>query len=234
MVSLVERRPLASGIYEYLFKSDRPIRFVPGQYLEWTLGNVPFDNRGNRRFFTIASAPEDATLALGVRFYDKPSAFKRTLAELPIGGVVSVSSLGGDFTMPKDTKKKLAFIAGGIGVTPFVSMARHCVASRESRDAILLYSSRTVSEVAYQEVFAQAARVGWRTLYAITDQAQLPPDFYAGFIDAKLIIREVPDYTERLFYISGPPTMVSAMKRVLMSLGVSRFSIKTDFFPGLA
>jgi ferredoxin-NADP reductase len=234
MLSFVERRALASGIYEYLFHADRPLRFRPGQYLEWTLGAVPFDARGNRRFFTIASAPEDPFVALGVRFYDEPSGFKRSLAELPVGAEVSVSSLAGDFTMPADKKKKLAFLAGGIGVTPFASMARHCSAAGESRDAVLLYSSKTAQEIAYQDVFSNAARVGWRTVYALSDEVPALPGAYHGFIDANLVKREVPDYMERTFYISGPPGMVSAMKKMLRSIGVSRLNIKTDFFPGLA
>ncbi len=234
MLSLVERRPLANGIYEYLFHSDRPMLFKPGQYLEWTLGAVPLDNRGNRRFFTIASAPEDPFVALGVRFYDSPSAFKRTLAALPVGGGISVASIAGDFTMPADTKKKLAFIAGGIGVTPFASMARHTIATGEPRDAILLYSCKAAAEIAYQDIFANAARMGWRTVYALSNETQPPPGTRKGFIDAELIKREVPDYVERSFYISGPPGMVDAMKKMLLTLGVSRFNIKTDFFPGLA
>lgn len=222
-LTLVSRRPLARGIYEYLFHSDRPLRFMPGQYLEWTLGSVPLDARGNRRYFTIASAPEEATLALGVRFYDKPSAFKRTLARLPEGAIVSASSLAGDFTLPRDRGKKLAFLAGGIGVTPFVSMARHMLKAGEKRDAILLYSAKSEDEVAYRDVFTDAAREGLRTIYIVSE-----------IIDADRIRREIPDYLERLFYVSGPPGMVDAMKRTLLTLGVSRSAIKTDFFPGLA
>lgn len=233
-LSLIERRPIASGMYEYIFRSNRPLNFLSGQYLEWTLGNVPSDNRGNRRFFTIASAPEGATLALGVRFYDQPSAFKRTLAELPEGGIISAASLAGDFTMPTNKRRKLAFIAGGIGITPFVSMARHCIATGELRDTVLLYSSRKADEVAYQDVFANAGRIGWRTVYALSDETPLLLGAHSGFIDAELIKREVPDYNERLFYVSGPPGMVDTMKRILIGLDVSRFSIKTDFFPGLA
>lgn len=229
MLSFVERRTLASGIYEYLFQSDRPLQFKPGQYLEWTLSSVPLDSRGNRRFFTIASAPGDPHIALGVRFYDKPSAFKRTLAALPTTAMVSAASLAGDFTMPSDQKKKLAFFAGGIGVTPFASMARYAIAAGESRDAVLLYSSKTAAEVAYKEVFTNASRVGWRTVYAHSEEPS--PGAHHGFIDAELIKKEIPDYAERLFYISGPPGMVDAMKETLLTLGVSRFNIKTDFFP---
>lgn len=229
MLSLVARRQIAEGIYEYVFRSDKRLRFLPGQYLEWTLGNVPFDARGNRRFFTIASAPcrqagrpGEETLMLGTRLPDKPSAFKRTLAELPVGAVISASSLGGEFVMPKDTARKLAFIAGGVGVTPFASMARHCVQTGERRDAILLYASKDASEFAYRDIFARAERVGWRTAYQV------------GALDAERIKSDIPDYAKRLFYVSGPPGMVNAMRRALLNLGVSRFNIKTDFFPGLA
>ena len=231
-LSFVERRLLARGMYEYLFKTNYPLRFSSGQYLEWTLGNVAVDTRGNRRFFTIASAPEDPLLALGVRFYDKPSAFKQQLAALPVGGVVSASSLGGDFTLPKDTKRKVAFLAGGIGVTPFASMARHCVATGDIRDVVLLYANKLAAEIAYRDIFTRVSTLGWRVVYVLSDEEV--PDTRHGHIDSERIKREIPDYTERLFYISGSPGMVNAMKRALLTLGVSRFSIKTDFFPGLA
>ncbi|HQT83051.1 MAG TPA: hypothetical protein PLW99_02805, partial [Candidatus Paceibacterota bacterium] len=57
---------------------------------------------------------------------------------------------------------------------------------------------------------------------------------YAGMIDSALIAREVPDYKECLFYISGPHGMVEAFKKTLSGMGVSRFRIKTDYFPGFA
>ncbi|MEK7515844.1 MAG: hypothetical protein AAB555_02895, partial [Patescibacteria group bacterium] len=221
-LSLIKRNQLASGVYEYIFHSDSKIIFKSGQYLEWTLGGVQYDNRGNRRFFTIASAPEDETIALATRFSNNSSAFKKTLAELPIGGIVYASSLAGDFVMPKDMRKKLAFIAGGIGITPFASMARHCIKTGENRDVILLYSSKIENEVAYKDVFTNASRNGWRAVYRI------------GIIGIEDIKREVPDYAERTFYISGPPSMVDAMKCSLINLGISRFNIKTDFFSGLA
>lgn len=233
-LSLVARKKLAQGIYEFVFRPDRRLVFKAGQYLEWTLPGVPFDSRGNRRFFTISSAPEDDTISLGVRFYESPSGFKSTLASVPRGGVISVGSLGGDFTLPKNTKKKLAFIAGGIGVTPFASMARHMVAANESRDAVLLYSSKTASEVAYQGEFSEAARQGLRTVYVLTDEESMLPGAERGFIDAALIVKEIPDFKDRTFYVSGPPGMVNAMKVCLRGLGVSRSHIKTDYFPGLA
>lgn len=235
VLTLVARRKLADGIYEFVFRPDRVLAHEPGQYIEWTLGkNVPFDNRGNRRYFTIASAPEDDNVSLGVRFYPSPSGFKRGLANMKAGDTIHVGSLAGDFTLPKDTSKKLAFIAGGIGVTPFASMARHMISAQDARDAVLLYSSKSANEIAYQGDFAQAAAHGLRTVYTLSDDVPQLPGARQGVITPQMIAEEVPDYKERTFYVSGPPGMVSAMRKNLRALGVSRFNIKTDYFPGLA
>lgn len=225
-LSLVGRTKIANGIYEFAFQSARSPAFSAGQYLEWTLPSVAFDSRGNRRYFTIASAPEDGTVALGVRFYDAPSAFKRALAKLRPGDVVQAGGLAGDFVLPKNRDTKLAFLAGGIGVTPFASMARHLSASGERRDAVLLYAARTAEDMAYRDVFSGAAANGLRTIYTPTNER--------GLVDSAFIAHAIPDYRERVFYVSGPPGMVDAMRRALRNLGVSRFSIKTDYFPGLA
>ena len=73
-----------------------------------------------------------------------------------------------------------------------------------------------------------------KTIYALSNEPAPPPDAYAGVIDADLIRREVPDFAERMFYISGPHGMVDSFSRVLRDMGVPRRRIKIDFFPGYA
>ena len=174
-------------------------------------------------------------IRLGAKFYEPKSSFKRALDAMQIHDTVSVSHLAGDFVLPKDAEKKLVFIAGGIGVTPFRSMVQHLIDTKDSRPVTLLYSNKTASEIAYKNVFDAAERtVGMKTVYALTNEKNPIPGTYAGMIDAALITREVPDYKERLFYISGPHGMVEAFKNTLRGMGVSRFHIKTDYFPGFA
>lgn len=235
MLTLLEKNTLAADTYEFIFASDRPLAFLPGQYLEWTLASSLNDTRGNRRFFTIASSPTEETVRLGVRFYKPASTFKRTLWALPEHAVVSASHTGGDFVLPKDKKKKLAFIAGGIGVTPFRSMAQYLIDTNDARDITLLYSNKTASEIAYAETFAAAKeKIGMRTVYALTNELTPVPNTYSGFIDAALIEREIPDYKDRIFYLSGPHSMVETFKTTLRDMGISRFNIKADYFPGFA
>ena len=235
MLTLLEKKEIASGTYEFIFSPDRPIAFRPGQYLEWTLAHGPSDTRGNRRYFTIASSPTENTVRLGIRFHEPESTFKRALKEMRVGDIVSASSLAGDFTLPKKSKKKLVFIAGGIGVTPFRSMVQYLVDTKDTRPAVLLYSNKMANEIAYRDVFERAKQeIGLQTLYALTDEPTPIPGTYAGRIDATVITKGIPDYKNCTFYISGPHGMVEAFKSTLTGMGVSRFNIKTDYFPGFA
>lgn len=229
----IEKR--AQGCYDYIFASNRPVTFAAGQYLDWTMHVRAPDNRGNRRAFTIASAPSEDKVRLGVKFYPSPSAYKQTMLAMRPGDVVYGSQLAGSFTLPKDRDEKLAFLAGGIGVTPFRSMIQEMVLSGERRDAVLFYGNNKADEIAYADVFDKAEReIGLRTVYAVAKEVPAGSNMHHGFIDANLITRELPDYKDRTFYISGPRAMVTRFEKVLRELGIGHMRIKTDFFPGFA
>ena len=224
----------ASGCYDYVFHTNRPVQHEPGQYLDWTIHSRRSDDRGNRRTFTIASAPSESHVRLGVKFYAGPSAYKQTMLNMKPGDVVYGAQLGGDFTLPKGDEK-LAFIAGGIGVTPFRSMIQHMMDVGDERPVTLFYGNNKANEIAYVDVFNRAENeLGLRTVYAVADSHQSQTNFHKGFIDADLIKREMPDYAERLFYISGPRAMVLKFEKVLQELGIARHRIMTDYFPGFA
>lgn len=236
VLKLQEIRQLAADTYEFVF-SGKAAKFAPGQYAEWTLPIRASDSRGNRRYFTLASSPTEQELKLGIKFYADPSTYKTDLAKFVRGSELLAGSIAGDFTLPRNKKRKLAFIAGGIGVTPFRSIAKYLIDSKEKRDVVLFYSNKTQQEIAYKDVFdeAERANTGFRTIYTLTDKG-IPPTWTGerGYVDAAMIARQVPDYKERTFYISGPHSMVDVFKKTLRQMGVSRFRIKTDFFPGFA
>jgi ferredoxin-NADP reductase len=133
--------------------------------------------------------------------------------------------LSGDFTLPNNTREKIVFIAGGIGITPFRSMIKYCIDTNQKRDIILLYSNRNEPEIVYRDVFDQAAsQLGLRVVYHLTG--------LSGHFNQNNLPQLVPDYKERKFYLSGTHTMVAATEQLLKILGVSTANIKTDFFPG--
>ena len=234
---LRRRTKLAPGIYEFAFTPNHKPSFVPGQYMEFTLGHARPDSRGNRRYFTIASSPTEDTLRLGVRFYERGSSFKRALYGMNARARFFGGQIAGDFTLPRDETRKLAFLAGGIGITPFRSMLKYLVDTNQRRDAILFYSNRVADEIVYKDVLAEAeARLGIKTVYTLTDTGAIPRGWTGGRgrIDERMIREAAPDYRERTFYLSGPPEMVRAYERVLRGMGVARAQIKKDFFSGLA
>lgn len=210
------------------------VDFSPGQYMEWTLPHEDVDSRGNRRYFTVASSPTEEAIHLGVKFYPQGSSFKKALLAMTEKSAIVAGNLAGDFTLPTDTKTKLVFMGGGIGITPFRSMIKYCIDKHEERPIVLLYANKVVTEIAYADVFEQAEKIGIKTVYTLTDTHTIPKDWKGrvGRLTPEIIKEEVPDYMERIFFLSGPHPMVSAYEETLRGMGVSPLHIKTDFFPG--
>ncbi|KND50333.1 MAG: NAD-dependent oxidoreductase [Parcubacteria bacterium C7867-003] len=235
ILTLKEKNKLTADVYDFVFSSSEKLKFNPGQYLEWTLGHKSPDIRGNRRYFTIASSPTEENIILGTKFYPNPSTFKQKLLALNPGDKLIASQLSGEFNMPTDTNKKLVFIAGGIGVTPFRSMAKYMLDTKEKRDIVFFYSNKTPADIAYRDIFDVANReVGWKNIYVVNESGTNTDlnNMRTGFITAEMIMKEVPDYKERMFYISGTHGMVSIFETTLQKIGVPSKNIKTDFFPG--
>ena len=236
LVTLQEIKKLANETSEFIFESPH-MDFRPGQYAEFTLPVDNSDARGNRRYFTIASSPNEEKLSLGIKFYPQASRFKKTFARMSPGETLLASSIAGDFILPTNLSTKIVYIAGGIGITPFRSMIKHQHDIQEVRDGVLFYSNNSESEIAYREIFDAAvhADLGFRVVYTLTGE-EIPEQWRGeqGHINANMITKYAPDYKERTFYISGPRSMVNAFKKTLRTMGIPRHKIKTDFFPGFA
>ncbi len=216
-------RKEAAGLYSFAFSYHGSFKYKAGQYLEWTLPIRKSDTRGNRRYLTLSSSPTEDELALTVRLPQKASHFKKVLASFKPGDEILASHLAGSFSLPADASKKLAFVAGGIGVTPFRSISKYLVDSNQKRDIGLVYCASSDAEFAFREIFSQAAAHGLATSYVNTSQAP---------ISSAILSEKMPDYKDRLFYISGPFGFVKTVRQELLGLGVRPTSIKSDYFPG--
>lgn len=231
-LTLISSEKLSSSLVELTFKPERPFSYAAGQYAEWTLAHEVPDERGARRYFTLASAPSEEVVRLGIRTVEKPSSYKQHLLALAPGGQVSISNVSGDFTLPDDTAEKILCIAGGVGVTPFASMVREMRARGERRDLVLLYAASEPSDFGYGEVWQSAAALGVRVV-RLAARADSTWTELTGTLDAPTLALAVPDVRERTVYISGPQAMVSYYKGLAHELGIGRGSIHTDYFPGL-
>lgn len=235
LLALSEKRQIAADMYEFVFTSKGNFAYRPGQYMEWTLPHEHVDFRGNRRYFTIASSPTENTIRLGVKILPGGSSFKKKLVSLNEKATILAGQLAGDFTLPKDVNRKLVFLAGGIGITPFRSMIKYLLDRKETRDIVLFYSNKTADEIVYKDIFDQAEKqLAIKTIYTLTDAEYLPSGWKGekGRVDAAMIQRYVPDYKQRMYYISGPHTMVTGYQDLLRNLDIPSSHIIVDYFPG--
>jgi len=232
VLTLQSVQEIAHNTYELAFTSKHPFSFRPGQYLEWSLPHKKSDVRGIRRYFTIASSPTEENVLLGMKMPEKGSSFKRELRSLKDKHIYA-ASLDGDFLLPKKSKRKLVFISGGIGVTPFRSMTKFLIDTKDRRDIVHFYCNNEEQDIAYQDIWDEAQEVGVKTVHVVSK----PTDNWAGergYFSVEILKKHCPDFKDRQYYISGPPGMVSACSKSLRSAGVSRRHIHVDYFPGLA
>jgi len=235
ILKLVKKIQIAPDIYDFIFAPKKMISFIPGQYLEWTFSHPNTDSRGNRRYFTLASSPTEPDIRLGIKFYEKLSSFKKSLFDMDENSEIVASQLAGDFTMPKNPTGKYIFISGGIGVTPFRSIIKYLLDTNQKADIIHFFCDKIASEIVYKDVFTNAEwNLGIKTVSVLTDETQIPANWQGriGRLNKQMIKEEVPDYLERIFYLSGPRGLVTGFENVLKEMGIRRNHIKTDFFPG--
>ncbi len=220
-LEFIGKTKLAPNIYDFNFKPNKKPTFLPGQYMDWTLGSIKFNSRGNRRTFTIASSPAQEELHIGVRFYEPSSEFKQKLLSLKKGDTILGGHVAGDFLLPANSNKKLIFVAGGIGVTPFVSMMLHMTSTSTKRDITLFYFANKKEDIVYTDVIKKAEKFGVKLVPMIGPDARLSQD---------VLQKHTQDFQNSEFYLSGPPAMVRIYKKELKKLSVKK--IHTDYFSG--
>jgi ferredoxin-NADP reductase/Na+-translocating ferredoxin:NAD+ oxidoreductase RnfD subunit len=230
-LTLARIERISERVYNYVFTSSHPLSFRAGQYMEWTLAGVPSDGRGNRRSFTIASSPTEDTVQVGLKYYEPSSTYKKVFANLKPGDTIFAGQISGSFTIDGLQTRKLALIAGGVGITPFRSMIKQIVDEGRNVDITLFYSVAELSELAYLDVFRAARSYGVR-LIPVSPNPNNSAGVLTGRMTPELIRDHLPDFADRTFLVSGPNAMVQGVSRTLHQLGVARRYIRTDYFSG--
>jgi ferredoxin-NADP reductase len=228
---------LTPSTTEFAFEPSRPVRFIPGQYMELDLPHATSDGKGRRRVFSLTSAPGSETVTFGVRTSEPLSAAKKALLALKPGDHVAATSVGGDFVLPRDPRAPVLFVAAGIGITPF--LAHLASGAGRDRDVVLLLLARNAGEISYAaELEASGARIVARLADGsappsfITDAAAAVPGRTApgARLDGSSLRALVPDIADRTVYVSGSPASVASLRRAARNAGARR--VHVDSFSG--
>lgn len=207
--------------------------FRAGQHAKFMLLNPPFtDEGGNSRTFSFASSPTHKDfIMIATRMRD--TAFKNSLAEIPIGTRLQVLPATGFFLLPPQ-EKPVVFLAGGIGIAPFRSMTEYATESELSHKIYLFYSNKTVSLAAFLADFEkwQDENPSLTVVPTVTEETLVDWKGEKGRISGELVKKYLSNIQEPSYYIAGPDKFVVAVYQMLEGLGVGQEKIKTEEFTG--
>ena len=234
-VRLEGREEIAEGTTAFHFEKPTGFSFKPGQAIDVVLTDPPTtDAQSARHTFSIVSAPFQGELVVATRMRD--SAFKRAFKALPIGSTAKVEGPFGSLALHNDRARPAVFIAGGIGITPFMSILRQAVKQQVPQPLLLLYSNRRPEDAAFLAELQQLEQKNksFRLIATMTEMSKSVRkwDGETGFINADLVKRVVDDLAAPIYYVVGPPAMVEAIQETLSRAGVAGDNIRTEEFYG--
>src|SRR3990167_894493 len=225
----IRREQLTEDTYSHYFEKPLGFEFAPGQYNRWFLNIENPDERGSRRPFTIASSPLEKDLMVTTK--KGITSFKKKFFDLKEGEELDIFGPLGTFVLNEQDLKPKVFLAGGIGITPYYSMLTYAFEKKLTNIIILLASFSTKEEIIYHKELLEVSKIlpNIKVIYTLTKEDV--PGFESGRINEEMI-KKYSDVSSSVFYIVGPPGMVSNIEGIVTAIGVSEERIKIENFTG--
>ncbi len=232
---LLNRVEVAEGTMAFHFEKPPGFDFKAGQHSDLTLVDPPEnDSEGNVRTFSIASAPFEDQLMFATRMRD--TAFKRSLKRVPLGTPVKMEPAAGSFTLHKNSAKPAVFLTGGIGITPFFSIVKQADHDRLPHNLYLFYSNRRPEDAPFLEILQKLEMTNphFRFVATMTEMSRSKQKWEGetGLIEKAMLSRYLGDLKGPIYYIAGPPAMVTAMMKLLVASSIDEDDIRTEGFVG--
>jgi len=210
-------------------KTERAFLFKAGQFCFLRLNK---DKLYARHPFTISSSPKENELCFKVKLTGR---FTKVLSELEKGEEVIIDGPFGIFTI-EDERKNLVFIAGGVGIAPFLSMIKdRMIADGKIQNVTLLYGSKTKEDIICKGWLDGIKKDWFKKVYILNNNHSLSdPEIHkyeTGHINKEIIKKHIENMDNSVFYICGPELMKNSLKETLNELGVNKQNIVIeDFF----
>ena len=233
---LVERIEVAERTMAFAFERPADFSFTAGQFLTITLPNPLYDDaKGNRRTFSIASAPQEME-RLQITTRMRGSAFKRSLAEMALGTPVELFGPAGSFTLHQGSSMPAVFIAGGISIAPFRSMIHDVFARHLTHQITLIYSNGNPEGAPFHDEFLRIAEAHTKFKYipktTHADKSRQPWVRLRRYVDADFLREHIGDIMTPIFYIAGPPDMVAGISKAVIEAGTDSARVRSEKFEG--
>lgn len=207
-----------------------PFTFVPGQFLNFAfwIGGA----RMNRSYSISSSPTQREYVEVTVRREPRGAVSRHIVDLLRVGGVVEASGPVGKFTFDGTEADGIVLIAGGVGITPMMSITRYLTERAWPGDIFLIYACRVPADFIFANEIAalERAHPKLRVVVAVSRAEGTDWKGTRGHITKELLAQTVPDIAARRVHLCGPPTMMDAIKAALTELGVPPEQVKTESF----
>jgi ferredoxin-NADP reductase len=233
--ALLDRTEIAESTVAFRFEKPKHFVFKAGQHIDLTVSGFHPELPGKlTHTFSIASSPCDEELVVATRMRD--SAFKQAISILPIGSKAMIEGPMGSFSLHKNTTRPAVFIAGGIGIAPFLSMTSNATAEKLRHPIVLFFANRYIEDAAFIDDLWSLERANPRLRFVPvltrTDTNYRGWKGETGRFSSEMLFRHVGIVRGPIYYIAGPPAMVTAARQILVAVGVDEDDIRTEEFAG--
>jgi ferredoxin-NADP reductase len=227
-IESINRTPTVKSLR---FILEKKIEFLPGQFLQFLLDRENPQNKELNKYLSFSCSPFRQYIEVTKRI--SASQFsQRLLALAPGEDVLFRAALGA--CVFRDEYKKIAFLIGGIGITPAISIIEYIMDKKLDTDVALFYSNKSEEEIAFRIELDDWQRLSQRlkVFYTVTECPPNDARCIRGSINQQLLESRLADIKERICFAFGPPKMVEAMKGLCLGLGCDPEKIKTESFLG--
>ena len=226
---LVEVRPERAGATTLVLEArgHAGMAIEAGQYAWITVGNSPHGLQQHP--FSFSNAEGDRKR---LSFTSKPAGdFTATWADMKVGTPVYIDGPYGAFVPENKSGRGMVFFAGGVGVTPIMSMLRTLAERGDTRECLLFYGNRNYEDVIFrEELEALEQTMNLRVIHVLSQPAE-DWDGYKGFLDHELLAKELPkDLLAFDYYICGPAPMMDLVESELAATKIPLPRIKSERF----
>ncbi len=232
--TLLKRETVAEGTVAFHLQKPAGFEFKPGQAIDLILDDAQLGEDSRVHAFSVVSAPHEDNLTVTTRMRD--SAYKRVLGRLEPGAGVSIDGPFGSMILHNKVARAACFIAGGIGITPFMSMLRHAFKTESAHRLMLIYSNRRPEDTAFLTELQDYARHNDRFQLVATmtdmDKSSQSWSGETARIDAAFLARVSAGLASPIFYVAGPPALVAGVRAELTTAGIDDDDIRSEDFSG--